>query len=47
MKNIAWTITFNTEQGEDSCYYSAPTKEMAVRLFSLEYYKASFISITL
>ena len=45
MNDIIWTITYADDQGESSMYYNAPTNEMAIKLFSLEYYNYNFISI--
>ena len=45
MNDIIWSITYSDSKGESSMYYNAPNKEMAIKLFSLEYYKYSFISI--
>jgi hypothetical protein len=45
MSDITWEITFIDAHGESSTYYNAPTKELAIRLFSLEYYNATFLTI--
>jgi hypothetical protein len=45
MNDIIWNITYADDQGESSMYYNAPTKDMAIKLFSFEYYNYNFISI--